>query len=125
MKNPENIQGKPLDCSQCISSDFYESVVDLIKRADAMADTLEVLTKAVMSNKEILTMEEACAYTNLSASTMYKMTSGQEISHYKPRGKMIYFKRDDLDAWLLNRRVKTNTEIDNEAACHVVGARRR
>jgi excisionase family DNA binding protein len=32
---------------------------------------------------------------------LYKLTSGKEIPHYKPRGKMIYFAKEDLDEWLL------------------------
>lgn len=80
---------------------------------------MEILTQAVLSNKPVLTLEEASAYTGLSTSSIYKLTSTQEIPHYKPRGKMLYFKRDELDAWLLQHRVRTNDETIGLAMRHV------
>ena len=50
---------------------------------------------------------------------LYKLTSGKEIPHYKPRGKMIYFAKEDLDEWLLQNYEPTVDEaarMANEAA---------
>lgn len=88
-----------------------------------VAARLDTLTAAVLSNKTVLTIDEASAYTGLSVSSIYKLTSTQEIPHYKPRGKMLYFDRAELDSWLLQRRVKTTTEIDTAAADHVASAK--
>lgn len=88
-----------------------------------IAKRLDILTAAVLSNKQALTIDEAAAFTGLSVNTIYKLTSTQEIPHYKPRGKMLYFDRAELEAWLLQRRVKTLDEIDRAAANHVVGCR--
>ena len=38
-----------------------------------------------------------------------------KIPHYKPSGKLIFFERDEFDAWLLGNRVKTRDEISREA----------
>lgn len=84
-----------------------------------IAARLDTLTAAVLSNKTVLTIDEAAAYTGLSVSSIYKLTSTQEIPHYKPRGKMLYFDRAELDSWLLQRRVKTAAEINTAAADHV------
>jgi len=65
--------------------------------------------------KEVLNFGEACKYLNLSASYLYKLTHSRRIPHYKPNGKMLYFKRIDLEAWLLRNRVKTANEIEQEA----------
>ncbi len=83
---------------------------------------LNVLTNAILSSKNSLTAEEAAAYLGLKVSYLYKLTSTQEIPHYKPRGKMLYFKRDELDAWSLQNRIKTTDEIDKEAANRLVSA---
>ena len=39
-------------------------------------------------------------YIGVSESMLYKLTSNKEIPHYKPRGKMLYFAKEELDAWL-------------------------
>lgn len=88
-----------------------------------IAARLDTLTTAVLSNKTVLTIDEAAAYTGLSVSSIYKLTSTQEIPHYKPRGKMLYFDRAELNSWLLQRRVKTTAEIDTAAADHVTSVK--
>jgi excisionase family DNA binding protein len=65
--------------------------------------------------KEILTFEEACIYLDRSASSMYKLTSGRLIPHYVPTGKLIYFKRIELDEWVLHNKRCSLEEIDNES----------
>jgi excisionase family DNA binding protein len=54
---------------------------------------------------------EAAEYMGLRPSTLYKLTSGAEVPHYKPHGKRIYFLKTDLDSWLLQHRVQTMKEI--------------
>ena len=82
-------------------------------------DSLDILTKAVLSNKQTLNLEEAAAFTGLATSYLYKLTSTQEIPHYKPRGKMLYFDRSELETWLRQGRVKSTAEIDQEASAIV------
>lgn len=83
---------------------------------------LDLLTKAVLSSKTSMTAEEAAVYLGLKISFLYKLTSTQEIPHYKPRGKMLYFKREELDEWSLQNRVKPLSEIDQVASNHLVRA---
>lgn len=65
--------------------------------------------------KPILTFKEACKYTGLSKSWLYKKTSSGEVAHYKPDGKKIYFKREELEAWLLRNKVLSKEEIQRKA----------
>ena len=62
-----------------------------------------------------LPFQEASEYLNISKSYLYKLTYSRQIPHYKPNGKMLYFKRSDLEEWLLRNRVKTAGEIEQEA----------
>jgi len=80
---------------------------------------LVILTNAVLTNKQTLSIDEAAIYTALSVSYLYKLTSTQQIPHFKPRGKIIYFDRSELDEWLRQNRVKTTDEIQTEAGNHV------
>lgn len=82
---------------------------------------LDILTNAVLSNKQTLSIEEAAIYSALSVSYLYKLTSTQQIPHFKPRGKIIYFDRSELDEWLRQNRVKTTAEIETAAVNHVNG----
>lgn len=61
--------------------------------------------------KEILSFTEGCEYLDISKSYGYKLTSKQELPHYK-RGKKIYFKRVELDEWMLTKKVDSFNEIE-------------
>ena len=58
---------------------------------------------------------KAALFTGLSKSYLYKLTSGQKIPHYKPSGKLCYFNRVELEAWLTQNRVSTSAEIEEQA----------
>ena len=47
-----------------------------------------------IQQKEILTVEDATVYLQLSKSCLFKMTSKREIPFYKPGGKKIFFKKE-------------------------------
>lgn len=75
--------------------------------------------------KNILTLEEVAEYTHLSKSYVYKLTSKGDIPYYKPNGKQLYFKRTEIDEWLLTNRNKTNQEIEREIATKSVLTQKR
>ncbi len=81
---------------------------------------IEELEALVYATKNVLSFDEASKYLNLSKSYLYKLTSAQQIPHYKPQGKMIYFEKDALDAWLRQNPVKTQTQISQEASNYIM-----
>jgi excisionase family DNA binding protein len=84
----------------------------------AVIDRIDILTSAVLSNKQTLNLKEAAAFTGLAESYLYKLTSTQEIPHYKPRGKMLYFDRSELEEWL--KQVRVNTHAELELTTHIL-----
>lgn len=74
----------------------------------------ELLIKHNIQQREILTLEEAKDYLQLSKSCIYKMTSKREIPFYTPGGKKIYFKKKELDSWIYKSRVIPTGEIELE-----------
>lgn len=85
-----------------------------------LMERVNILTTAVLSNKQTLTLEEAAAFIGVAVSYLYKLTSTQQVPHFKPRGKMIYFDRSELEEWLRQGRVNSIGDIDRKAADHVV-----
>lgn len=74
-----------------------------------------VTNNTLFCKKEVLTSEEAARYMGISKSYLYKLTMRQQIPHYKPMGKMCYFNRAELEAWLQNNRVTTDAELNERA----------
>lgn len=95
---------------------------------DSMQSIGERLTNLERINqgaKTILTLEEVAKYTNYSKSYIYKLTSRREIPCYKPNGKQLYFKRTEIEEWLLTNRKMTNKEIESEVATKSVLLQKR
>lgn len=88
-----------------------------------ISDRLERIENLLLSQKNVLTFDEVAAYTGLSKSYLYKLTSRSDIPFYRPNGKQLYFNKDEIDSWLLRNRVKTNAEIQEEASTFVVTRR--
>jgi excisionase family DNA binding protein len=70
--------------------------------------------------KDVINFIEACHYLGLSKSHMYKLTSSKSIPHFCPQGKRLYFKRTELDDWLLRNRTDTQDEIDQQEANYLI-----
>lgn len=58
----------------------------------------------VLSQKTHLTLQEAAEFLGISKSYLYKLTSQRRISFYRPATKLIYFKRIELENWILKNK---------------------
>lgn len=63
----------------------------------SMEQRLSRIEQLLTGQKNVLTFDEACTFTGISRTYMYKLTSGSRIPHYKPGGKNIYFDRAELE----------------------------
>jgi excisionase family DNA binding protein len=75
----------------------------------------ENIEQQKLLTKEIFNLQEASKYLGLSKSALYKKTSLNVIPFYKPNGKIIYFKKADLDDYMLSNRQPTDDEIREKA----------
>lgn len=68
-------------------------------------------TSELITHKQILSFKEAVSYLDVSKSFLYKLTSKKEIKFSKPNGGKIYFKKADLDEWMLQNTSITKSEL--------------
>ena len=66
------------------------------------------------THKEILSFKEALLYMDISESMLYKLTSSSKISYSKPNGGKLYFKKSDLDNWMLQNECKSIGVLEDE-----------
>jgi excisionase family DNA binding protein len=90
-----------------MNQDMRISIIKTIMEIilNELKEIKELLKKQNIQQKEFLTIEDTSEFLGLSLSRLYKMTSNKEISHYKPGGKLIYLRRQELEQWILNSRV--------------------
>jgi len=82
----------------------------------------EGLTQVKNIIPDILDVKQAADFLRLKITTLYEKTSEKTIPHFK-KGNKLYFKRDELQAWVLEGKVKTNDEIESQAATYAMHKR--
>ncbi|ERP89013.1 hypothetical protein Q666_15160 [Marinobacter sp. ES-1] len=93
-----------------------------IKRELRKLQTL--LTRQHQSQKPIMSVDECSELLGLSVSYVYRLTSEKRIPHYKPHGKKVYFRRDEIIEWALSNRITPDGEITDRIRTHARRARR-
>lgn len=76
--------------------------------------------KLLLTQKTLLTSEEASKYMGISMSHLYKLTFLKLVPHSKPTGKLCYFERAELDEWMKQNRVLTESEANLEANAYIL-----
>jgi excisionase family DNA binding protein len=79
--------------------------------AKSIRKELDAKSKNQVPVLEILTLEEASQFLNIAKQTIYGFTSKRLIPHFK-RGKKLYFKKSELESWILESKKVTAKEIE-------------
>lgn len=83
-----------------------------MRQNESIKSILSDMRNYMLSRKSILTVHDLESYTGYSKSTIYKLTANLMIPHFKPSGKQIFFKRTEIDQWLLSNPIKTINQAE-------------
>ena len=84
---------------------------------EELREVADLITANIISaQKEVLTSEECAKYLGVSRSCLYKWTMSRQIPHYKsPTGKLCFFNRAEVEAWMQSIKVQTDDELERQA----------
>jgi len=74
--------------------------------------------------KEIMGKDECVIVSGYSKNTINKFICNREIPYYKKNSR-VFFKRSEIQNWLLGNRMKTGEEFSNEQTALRVSKRRK
>lgn len=88
-------------------------------------ETSKIAPKSVMP-QSILTIEEAALFTGYKKSTIYQKTCSETIPFHKKEGSnKIYFRRDELEEWMIgSSRIQTVEEFIEESDAKLLSRKR-
>ena len=66
----------------------------------AIAELKSEMGKISSQQSEYLSLEEAAKFLKMSKSTLYKHTHRRTVPFYQPHGKLIVFKKSELQDWV-------------------------
>ncbi len=73
----------------------------------------------VETEKKVMTVDEAAAYTGYTSIYIYKLAHRREIPYHK-RGGRLFFVKKELTEWMLSHRVPTKEETERTATTYVM-----
>lgn len=88
-------------------------------KQDSILQKLDHIEQHLTENEKPLTLQQAAEYLGISKSSLYKKTFKREIQFFKPGGKLIYFRKSDLDKWIYRNRKSSDGEIEQKATDYV------
>lgn len=66
------------------------------------------------TEKQILSFKEALLFMDVSKSFLYKLTSQGSITFFKPNNGKLYFRKVDLENWMLQNEQKSLASVREE-----------
>jgi excisionase family DNA binding protein len=98
------------------TNEFLASfLVALEKEEPAPIQRMENPAPGVNLLKDILTIQDAITLTGFSRGYIYNLIFNKKIPYYKPNGGKIYFKKSELEEFLLHHKRLADYEVSNKA----------
>ena len=86
---------------------------------DIRGDIREIKKEQLNTTKNIFTLPEAANFTGFMKARLYKATRKNELPYYKSHGR-VFFKRIDLENWMLQNRVDSESEGQTSALNSII-----
>lgn len=102
-----------------ITTNNMQEITNRSAEYQELASKIDKLEKiALLSAKNVLTIDDVALITSYSKGHIYRLTSGKKIPHYKPDGRTLYFKKEEIEEWMLQNRIQTDAEIQRKATTY-------
>ena len=106
-----NLVLSPIDPEKLITDISERVTANILKAIQGNNSTTE-------QPEQLLTVQEAAQFLNLTVPTMYSKVSKGELPVMK-RSKRLYFSSTELMEYLKEGRKKSNAELEQEAAAYL------
>lgn len=73
---------------------------------------------AMIAAKSMLNIKEAAIILGMTVEGVRYLARNNTLPYYKPNVHRIYFKKSELEDWMMQNRSKSMTEIESEAAAY-------
>ena len=103
----------------------FEIIVEKLTAIETRISSIEnrlLISNAVL-DLEVMSLNQLCNHYDLTKSFVYKKTHSREIPHYK-NGKRLFFKKNEIDTWILENRVKTIKDLEQETNAYLMRKKR-
>lgn len=90
---------------------ILKAVADIERQAAVLRGILEQPTE---QTTDFITIQQAAKMLGITVNGVYRLTHLKKIPYYRPTGKRVYFKIEDINGYLSSNRVQSEQEQNNE-----------
>jgi excisionase family DNA binding protein len=94
----------------------FESLPQAVQELNAKMDSIMMFLQSAkpdVTQSDLLTIQEAASFLNLSKHTLYNKVNKNELPYMK-KGKRLYFSRVELMAYLKSGKISSIQEIHGD-----------
>ena len=73
-------------------------------KIDELRSLADQAAMKMETGKTLMGIDEAAEYLGRQKSYLYQLTCQKKIPFHKPNGKVIYFFKEEIDAWVYNNK---------------------
>lgn len=84
----------------------------------------EIRDILLLSAKEIFSVSDFSIYAGFSKGYVYRLVADGALPYSKPNGKMIFFKREDVEKYLLQNVAASNLETQKKVTNYLLKTKR-
>lgn len=74
-----------------------------------------LINSDILLKKPLLTLDESADLAGVSRSTIYKWLSSRKLTHYKPSGKLVFIKKEDLYDFITRNKYSNQNQLVSDA----------
>lgn len=82
---------------------------------DIMRELQEIKKILLLGSKEVLNVDDVATLLGVSKDRVYHMVSNRDIPCYKRGNRSVFFKKREIEDWMLEYKQESNEEIRAKA----------
>jgi len=95
----------------------FDSLPQVVQELNAKIDNIMLFLQSAkpdVKQSDLLTIQEAASFLNLSKNTLYNKANKNELPYMK-KGKRLYFSRAELMAYIKSGKISSIQEIQEQS----------
>ncbi|MEQ3664121.1 helix-turn-helix domain-containing protein [Olleya sp.] len=104
----------------------FEIINNRLERIERLLENISsnsFINEANINLPKIMNLKQLASYLDVSKGYLYKLTSTNNIPHSK-RGKRIYFDIEAINEWVLDNKIWTQKDIEEQVNNYLLKNRR-
>jgi excisionase family DNA binding protein len=85
---------------------------EILKKLNNIENILQIDN---LLKRDLLTVEEAASVCGISKSSVYKWIATRRLNYFKPSGKLVYLRREDLYDFITRNKYSNKEELVSDA----------